>query len=115
MARRQILRFGGPDSHPKLRRAGVDRDCIAAILDYGPRERDLVIDGAVRCLIAAEGLEVPPDFELDQLIFRNVLYRMVGPIRGPRPNGIPIFYDTPVLYDTTLPEEESEEASEVSA
>lgn len=111
--RRQIGRFGGLGY---LRRAGDDRACIAGILDYAPRVRDFMLDGTRRVLIAAQGLSVPPHHQQDQLIIKGEsgvweLYRIVGPVVGPRPNGTAIFYDAPVLYDSTV-DDPSERSSE---
>lgn len=96
VAGNQIERFGSPG---KLRRAGVDRDCKVAILEYGPRESQLRLEGYERALIAAP-LAVPPDHEADLLVANGNVYRIVLPIRGPRPGGHAIYYEAQVLYDS---------------
>jgi hypothetical protein len=92
-----ITRFG---SAAVLRRGATDRDCIAAILDYNPRGRDLVLEGARRALVAAAGLTIPPNHELDVLVVGGSVYRIVEPAKGPRPGGTVIFFDLMVMYDS---------------
>lgn len=96
-ALRIISRWGRPS---QLERDGTRRACRAAVLDYKPRDQDLITPGAVRCLIAAKGLTIAPDREQDVLIFNGKRYRFSAPIRGPKPNDTPIFYDCEVLYDS---------------
>lgn len=102
-AHRQIVRFnGGKENNAKLRRGATDRNCTAAILDYSPREAQLRLDGARRMLISAKGLDIAPDHEQDMLLFTPTgeLFRIVSPVLGPRPAGVPIFYDCEVMYDS---------------
>lgn len=99
---RQITRFG---ANALLRRvvngSNQDRACVAAVLEYSPRNRALVTEGASRVLISAQNLTIPPDEELDRLIWKGAAYRFPKPIRGIRPAGIVLFYDGEVVYDTS--------------
>lgn len=97
VAGNQIERFGSPG---KLRSIadGSERDCKVAILEYGPRESQLRLEGYERALIAAP-LAVPPNHETDLLVANGNVYRIVLPIRGPRPGGHAIYYEAQVLYD----------------
>jgi hypothetical protein len=101
-----IARFGGGTGQGKLRRAGVDRICTAVVVDYAPRERAFVLDGSRRALVSAidpatgQPLAVPPNHELDLLVFGGEVLRLVAPDRGPRPAGIPVFHDLEVQYDS---------------
>lgn len=90
-----VERWGGP-AH--LLRAGVMRTCIAAVLDYNPRANRLNLDGAERCLLDASTITIPPDHELDHLVKDGLEYRIVAPVKGPRPGGVVIYYDLDVLY-----------------
>jgi hypothetical protein len=96
-ALRQIKRWGGQGF---LVRDGAKRACWVCIIDYKPRDADLRMVGAKRALIAAKGLAVGPDRELDQVEFKGQRWRIVNPITGPRPNGTPIFYDCEVVYES---------------
>lgn len=98
-ALRQIKRWGGAG---KLNRDGVRRDCWLVILDYKPRDENLRMIGAKRCLIAAKGLAVAPDRELDLIEFKGQVWRIVAPIGGPRPNGVAVFYECEVAYDSSV-------------
>lgn len=67
-ASRMILRWGMP---AVLRRRGMaDRPCTVAVLNFTPFERaGQLLDPVDRkCLIAAEGLTIPPDRELDVVV-----------------------------------------------
>src|SRR5690606_3129282 len=95
---RQMKRWGAIGA---LRRDGSsDREAWMAILDFNPRDRDLIEQGYRRCVIAAKGLDVPPDRELDVIVFNGEIWRIQSPVRGPRPNGVPIFYECEVNYDS---------------
>jgi len=99
-ALRLIKRFGRPDvTQPKLRRDGTDRDCVGVVIEYSPRERDLVEVGARRALLAAKGLTVPPDYRLDELVWMGDVYKIVAPDTGPRPGGTTIYHDLQVVYN----------------
>lgn len=91
----QIRRFGGA---ARLRRSGVDRTCTAAFLEYSPREKGLLLDGARRVLVSPLGLSEPPNHELDLLVFAGSIYRIIAPVGGPRPAGKPIYYDLAVVF-----------------
>lgn len=98
-ALRQIKRWGGAGS---LVRESVKRACWLCIIDYKPRDENLRTLGAKRALIAAKGLAVGPDRELDMIEFKGQRWRIINPPTGPRPNGIPIFYDCEVVYDSSV-------------
>lgn len=93
-ALRIITRWGGVGY---LLRGGSARECICARSDYTPQQRGLFLDGSERFFIAALGLAVPPDFELDMLRFKEFEYRILLPPAGPRPNGLVMFYDCNVM------------------
>lgn len=99
-AHTQIAKFGGGVGRGKLRRADVDRVCTAAMLEFNPRDRNLILDGARRVLISTHNLTVPPDHEQDLFVFGGEVMRIVAPVRGPRPSGDPIFYDLMVVYQS---------------
>lgn len=90
-----IARWG---KKAKLLRDGVERDCVAAVLDYNPRARQLSLEGAERVLIAAP-LDIPPDHEKDKLIHGGRLYQIPTPVKGPRPGDVAIFYDADIVYE----------------
>jgi hypothetical protein len=98
---RQIRRFGGKDAlTAKLDRNGVLRSCIAARIEYTPKERALVIDGSSRMLISVIGLVAPiPVFDLDMIIFAGERYKFNVPITGFRQgSGTVLYYDGNVTY-----------------
>lgn len=97
-ALRQIKRWGGSGF---LVRDGVKRACWVCVIDYKPRDQDLRAIGAKQMLIAAKGLAVEPDRELDVVEFKGKTWRIVAPIKGPRPAGVPIFFDCEVVYDSS--------------
>lgn len=104
-ADRQIKRFGA-GSIAYLIRSGSKRRISAAILDFDPRARDLVLEGARRILISAldpttgAALALPPDHEKDTVEFNKDVFRIIAPVRGPRPAGVVIFYELEGLYDS---------------
>lgn len=85
-----------------LVRAGVRRAALIARSEYSPKERALYLDGRERMIVAAYGLTVPPDHELDQLIFNGKLYRIIEPVKGARPDGTAMLYDCACLYDSVV-------------
>lgn len=106
-ADRQIARWGGGKGLGELQRADVRRTVTAAIVEYRPTERQLVLEGSRRALVSALDpdtgavLTTPPDHELDQfLIFAGQKFRLVAPDRGPRPDGNAVFHDLEVQYDS---------------
>lgn len=93
----QIERFGSAGVLRKID-GGAERSCKVAVLEYGPRESQLRLEGHERALIAAP-LADPPHHERDLLVANGNVYRIVAPVRGPRPGGTVIFYEAQVLYD----------------
>lgn len=91
---RQIKKFGGAGY---LLREGVYRPCWVGIVDYKPYDARLKEVGARRALVAASGLEIPPDRDEDTIVFKGEIWRIVNPPTGPRPNGVPLFYDCEVV------------------
>jgi len=101
-AHRKILKAGGAG---KLRRSGVDRDCVCSIVEFKPYERGLVVEGARRALISVldpngAALTTPPNAELDKLVFGGEVLQIIPPIGGPRPAGTIVYYDAQVLYES---------------
>lgn len=91
-----------------LRRAGVDRPCVVAIINYNPRERASSLTNPVDrlVLISADTAEVqamPPDTELDQLVtfvqppaIPPVVHEVLPflePVKLYSPAGIPVLYE----------------------
>lgn len=95
-ADRLIKRWGGLGY---LIREGVKRPAYMARLDYTPRERGLFQDGAERMFVSAD-VTTGPDHEHDQIEFNGRTYRIVEPVKGPRPNGLVIFYDCSIMLTT---------------
>lgn len=111
-ADRQIRKFGTSAKAPGAVGAlvviegGAQRACIVGIVDYKPYERGLVEEGAVRALISyfdpnGVALDPPPHHQTDKLLCAGSWYNFVAPIAGPRPGGVPVFYDCQVVYDST--------------
>lgn len=97
-ARVALLRWsGGKPGY--LVRAGARRAAVIARGEYSPRERGLYLDGRERMYVAAHGLDVPPDHELDMLQLNDRLYRIIEPVRGTRPDGTVMLYDCACLFD----------------
>lgn len=86
----------------QLLRGSELRPCTAAVLDYIPRGKQLILEGAERCLIAAP-LAIPPNHELDKLVKSGKLYNIVDPAKGPRPADIAVYYDLLIIYDRAYP------------
>jgi hypothetical protein len=99
-----IARWGKPAKLLRIE-GGQLRDCIAAKLEFSPRERGLIMEGAERVLIAANGLTIAPDHQLDMFInlITSKQYRIVQPVKGPRPGDVAIFYDLSIVYDAPYP------------
>jgi len=102
-----IARFGGGLGKGKLRREGIpDRPCSCVIIEYSPNEKGLVLDGSRRALVSRfdpvtkAPLALPPNHELDKLVFAGEVMRIVKPDTGPRPNGEPVYHDLEVTYDS---------------
>lgn len=99
-----IARFGQP-TPAKLRRAGVDRNCTAVLIDYRSNEKGLRLEGARRLLVSTFNPTTratldPPDHEQDMVVFNNEVLRIVKPDEGLRPGGTTIFHDLEVVYDS---------------
>lgn len=101
MAERCLSLINSWGSTAYLLRENVARECTAAILGNTPRSRGLAEEDAKQMLIAAP-LEIEPDPEIDALWFEGNLYQFVGPIKGPKPGGIPIYFDCDVVYERVL-------------
>lgn len=100
-AQRALRRWnGGKPGY--LVRNGVRRPAVIARGSYNHRERELFLDGSERFLIAAYKLQVPPDHELDLILFNGNLYRITSPVTGPRPDGTVMLYDCNCLYDSSV-------------
>lgn len=102
---RQIRKFGATPGNPSatmsLVREGVARACTGAVLDYSPRERGLVVEGAKKIIIANWNLTDPPDHERDVIrLFNGEVYRIVSPVKGARPGGVSVYYECECQYDT---------------
>lgn len=95
-AAEMIASWGQP---AKLRRGVEERDCIAAELEFNPQARGLELAGVRRFLIAAP-LDIPPYHEQDLLIANGEVLRLVVPVKGPRPDGVPVYYDLLVEYQS---------------
>lgn len=91
-----IARWGAP---AKLRRSGVDRDCIAAELEFSPGAKNLELAGVRKYLLAAP-LDTPPNHELDLLVANGEVMRLVVPVKGPRPDGQPVYYELLVEFQS---------------
>lgn len=101
-----IAKFGQP-TPALLRRTGIDdRKCTAVMIDYKPREQGLRNVGARRFLISTIDpitrltLKLPPDFELDLIVFAGSAYRFPTPDEGPRPAGVTLYHDMEGIYDS---------------
>ena len=96
----QIKRWGGAQgSKAKLVRAGVQRACVAARLEFTPRERGLYEDGVSKFYVAALGLAVAPDNEQDEFLFDGKLYRIIQPVSGIRQSDAEtLFYELIVVF-----------------
>lgn len=105
VSHRQIVRFGRTQVNPlalgKLIRDGAARNCTVAILEYKPSEKGLRVDGAMRALVSAKNLNVPPDPEQDELQAGGKIWKIIGPVAGPQPGGTLVFYDLEVTYSRT--------------
>jgi hypothetical protein len=102
-----IAKFG---MKAKLRRNGVDRDCVVAIPEYMSREKPTdMANPTDRQVFIAAGLgdvpTTPPNNELDRLVtfvqplgtvVDEVLEFTGGPVKPLRPAGITVVYQTTV-------------------
>jgi hypothetical protein len=92
-----------------LRRAGVDRPCIVAIIDYMPRDKanQLANPTDRRVLISAATPEVqaePPSNELDQLVtfvqpggtVVDEILPFAQPVKKYAPAGVVVLYEATV-------------------
>lgn len=87
-----------------LRRDGQDRSCTAVVVEFSPRLKGFVVEGAMNALISTldpstkSPLADPPDAELDELVFAGAVYKFAAPVSGPRPGGTVVFYDAQVVF-----------------
>jgi hypothetical protein len=102
-----IARFGGGSGLGTLRRDGIDDRVVSCVLtEYTPHEKELRLEGSRRALVSrfdpdtGAPLALPPNHELDKLVFAGEVLRIVSPDTGIRPNGTPIFHDLEVVYDS---------------
>jgi hypothetical protein len=95
-AAEMIARWG---NSAVLRRSGTDRPCVAAELEFNPTQRNLELAGVRRFLLAAP-LDPPPNHELDLLVAFGEILRLVAPVKGPRPDGVVVYYDLLVEYQS---------------
>lgn len=84
-----------------LRRNGVDRACIAAELDFNPSPRNLELAGLRKFLLGAP-LSPEPNHELDLLVANGEILRITLPVKGPRPDGQPVYYELTVEYQARV-------------
>jgi len=95
----RIRYWGGREAtRARLVRDGQQRVCVAARLEYTPRERGLFEDGSSRILIAGNSVTIPPDNELDLLLFAGKHYRIMQ-VTGYRQGD-----DTVLYYDCNVVE-----------
>lgn len=100
----QIRRWGGVEAtRARLVRAGVQRACVAARLEYSPKERGLFLDGSSRILIAGNSVAVAPDHDQDLILFAGSYYRMPVPPVGFRQGD-----DTVLFYDCNVVKSDAE-------
>lgn len=90
-------------SDAKLRRGSVNRRCAAVVVDYKPREQELRSVGAQQALVSCfdpitKAVIIPPDPNLDVLVWNGSIYNIVAPDRGPRPAGDAVWHDLEVVY-----------------
>lgn len=104
-ANQLIQKFGQP-TPAKLRRDGInDRPCTVVMIGYTPRQQELRSVGAVRFLISTIDpvthltLALPPNHELDMVVFAGSVYRLPTPDEGPRPGGTILYHDMEGVYD----------------
>lgn len=85
-----------------LRRNGVDRDCIACMIDAFPRSHQGELRNAPErtILVAADGLDLAPDAEKDHLVWldpdtgaETENLRLVAPIGKFAPAGIVVYWE----------------------
>jgi hypothetical protein len=98
-ATRMISKYG---CRAILRRAGGDRDCTACMIDYMTRSHsgDLRNQPDRMVLVAATGLDVPPDAEKDHLVWLDPdtgleaeNLRLIAPIGKFAPAGVVVYYE----------------------
>lgn len=105
---RQIRRWGGAAAtSARLVRDDGSRSCVAARLEYSPRERGLFLDNSSRILIAGDSVAVPPDHDMDIVLYAGQHYRILSKPTGFRQgDGTVLYYDCNVVEcDAPTPEE----------
>jgi hypothetical protein len=93
-----ITKYG---SRAILRRDGADRDCMAFVEHYArPQPGDLRNAPERLVLIAADGLDVPPDSEKDHLVLvdpgtgeETEALRLIAPIGRFAPGGVTTYWE----------------------
>lgn len=86
-----------------LVRGAVQRVATMARVDYTPRANGLALDKVSKIRISVIGLAVPPDFELDEIIYAGERYRITAEPTGPRLGGTFVYYDCDVVYTSVSP------------
>lgn len=94
-AHRMIQRWGGIGY---LVRGSEQRAATMARIEYTPQQRGLFGDKASRIRISVIGLAVPPDHELDHILYKGESYNIVLPISGPRVTGEFVYYDCDCMF-----------------
>lgn len=105
----QLRKWGGREAlRARLVRDGAERRCVAARLEYTPKERGLFLDGSSRILIAGDSVTEPPHHEHDIILFAGEYYRMPVPVVGYRQgNDTVLYYDCNVVRTDPPSTEES--------
>lgn len=100
-ADRLITKFG---AKAYLRRAGVDRECFAAVTDIIARDDtgQIMSPLSVIVLISAKGLTVPPDWQVDSLKLKDPKtaalkeQRMTAEETAIAPAGVAVYWECKV-------------------
>lgn len=88
-----------------LRRADGDRSCIVVMSQFTALERmgRMISPIAIKALVSAKGLSVPPDTEQDRLVTidpinktTEYVYKIVGPPIALSPAGIILYWELQV-------------------
>ena len=95
VADRMIRKYGAVAA---LRRANVDRMCYAVESDFTPAERaGKLINPVDRLfLVSSMGLLIPPNNEVDTLIFKGEVLRIKAPPGRLAPAGIVVYWELQV-------------------
>jgi hypothetical protein len=99
----RLIRLWGGNQKGQIIRDGVTRaEAYMARMDYTPKEQGLFLEGSERMAVSSLGQTEEIDFEQDKLIFAGKQYRIVSPVKGPRPSGLIIFFDCNVVFDQSV-------------